>query len=401
MRLQGKKILLGITGSIAAYKIPYLVRYLVKEGADVHVVMTNVAKDFVTPLVLSTVSNHPVHSQPYDPSTGAWDSHVEMGNWADLYIIAPLTANTLAKIVYGIADNLVVTTYLAAACPVMFAPAMDMDMYKHVSTQDNVKKLVDRNNILIQPQEGELASGLVGAGRMEEPSQILERVVDFFLKKKRFADKKVIVTAGPTYESIDAVRFISNHSSGRMGFAIAETFADEGAEVQLISGPSSLKPSNPNIRHHRVTSADEMHKAVNEKFDNTDIVVMAAAVADYTVKEPAAEKLKKKEQSQQITLAPTKDILKELGQKKKKQFLVGFALETHEHEKNARTKLQNKNADLLVLNPASEKGAGFDSDTNRVKILSPDGETKTFDIKTKTEVAADIVDEVASKIFRS
>ena len=401
MRLQGKKILLGITGSIAAYKIPYLVRYLVKEGADVHVVMTNVAKDFVTPLVLSTVSNHPVHSEPYAPSTGAWDSHVDLGNWADLYIIAPLTANTLAKMVYGIADNMVVTTYLAAACPVMFAPAMDMDMYKHPSTQDNVKKLVERNNILIQPQKGELASGLVGAGRMEEPSQILERVVDFFLKNKRFAEKKVLVTAGPTYESIDAVRFISNYSSGKMGFAIAERFAEEGAEVQLISGPSSLKPSSPNIRHHRVTSADEMHKAVNERFDNIDIVVMAAAVADYTIKEPAVEKLKKKEQSQQITLVPTIDILKELGQKKKSQFLVGFALETHEHEKNARAKLQNKNADLLVLNPASEKGTGFDSDTNRVKILSPDGETKTFDMKTKKEVAADIVDEVASKMFRS
>lgn len=401
MRLQGKKILLGITGSIAAYKIPYLVRYLVKEGADVHVVMTDVAKDFVTPLVLSTVSTHPVHSQPYESSSGAWDSHVDMGNWADLYLIAPLTANTLAKMVYGIADTLVVTTYLAAHCPVMFAPAMDLDMYKHPSTQENVKKLIERNNILIQPREGELASGLVGAGRMEEPEQILERVVDFFLKKRRFANKKVVVTAGPTYENIDAVRFIGNYSSGKMGFAIAEKFAEEGAEVQLISGPSSLKPSHSNVHHLRVVSADEMHKAVSERFDDTDIVVMAAAVADYTVKEPATEKLKKKEQSQQITLTPTKDILKELGNKKKSQFLIGFALETHEHEKNARAKLQNKNADLLVLNPAGEKGAGFDSDTNRVKILSPKGKIKTFDMKTKMEVAADIVDEVASKIFRT
>ncbi|MCF8231207.1 MAG: bifunctional phosphopantothenoylcysteine decarboxylase/phosphopantothenate--cysteine ligase CoaBC [Bacteroidales bacterium] len=401
MRLQGKKILLGITGSIAAYKIPYLVRYLVKEGADVHVVMTDVAKDFVTPLVLSTVSTHPVHNQPYESSSGAWDSHVDMGNWADLYLIAPLTTNTLAKMVYGMADNLVVTTYLAAHCPVMFAPAMDLDMYKHPSTQENVKKLIERNNILIQPQEGELASGLVGAGRMEEPEQILERVVDFFLKKRRFADKKVIVTAGPTYENIDAVRFIGNYSSGKMGFAIAETFAEEGAEVLLISGPTSLKPSHPNIHLLHVISAGEMHEAVSERFDDTDIVVMAAAVADYTVKDPATEKLKKKEHSQQITLVPTTDILKELGQRKKSQILVGFALETHDHEKNARAKLQNKNADLLVLNPATEKGAGFNSDTNRVKILTPDGKTKSFEVKTKMEVAADIVDEVALKYFQA
>lgn len=397
MRLQGKKILLGITGSIAAYKVPYLVRYLVKEGADVHVIMTDVARDFVTPLTLSTVSNHPVHWQPYDKATGQWDSHVDLGNWADLYLIAPLSANTMAKMVSGMADNLLVTTYLAATCPVMIAPAMDLDMYKHPSTQENVKKLLDRGNIMIQPREGELASGLVGCGRMEEPAEILEKVVDFFLKKRRFKDKKVIVTAGPTYENIDPVRFIGNYSSGKMGYAIAEVLASEGADVQLISGPTHLSVNHPEIALTRITSAQEMYDAVMARFDDADIVVMAAAVADYTVNNPSARKLKKQESASRIEMTPTIDILKSLGAKKQSQFLVGFALETDNHEANAKTKLQNKNADLLVLNSASEEGAGFGGDTNRIKIFSSDGKSKAYEMKAKHQVATDIVDEIASK----
>lgn len=400
MRLEGKKILLGITGSIAAYKIPYLVRYLVKEGADVHVIMTEVAKDFVTPLTLSTVSNHPVHSVPYDPVSGQWDSHVDLGTWADLYVIAPLSANTMAKMAYGMADNLVLTTYLAATCPVMFAPAMDLDMYKHAATQENVNKLVERGHLLIQPQSGELASGLVGCGRMEEPSEILERVVDFFLRNRRFRNKKVLVTAGPTYENIDPVRFIGNYSSGKMGYAIALQFAKQGADVQLISGPTTLELKDPNIQITRVTSAKEMYNEVISAFDNTDVVVMAAAVADYTVKEPSAEKIKKKQDKQNLELLPTKDILKELGQRKKSQLLVGFALETTDHDKNALTKLQNKNADLLVLNSASEEGSGFISDTNKIKIFDRNGSSKEFEMKSKTEAAADIVNEVARKLIK-
>lgn len=399
MRLEGKKILLGITGSIAAYKVPYLVRFLVKEGADVHVIMTEVAKDFVTPLTLSTVSNHPVHARPYNPETGEWDSHVDLGSWADLYIVAPLSANTMAKMVNGIADNLVVTTYLAATCPVMFAPAMDLDMYKHASTQENVNKLVERGNLLIQPQSGELASGLAGVGRMEEPSVILEKIVDFFFRKQRFKGKKVLVTAGPTYENIDPVRFIGNYSSGKMGYAIAGQFADEGAEVLLVSGPTALKTNQSNITTHNITSAGEMYEEVTSAFNECDIVVMAAAVADYTVKKPAQEKMKKKSAHHELDLVPTKDILKKIGEIKGQQFLVGFALETEDHEKNALAKLQNKNADMLVLNSASEKGAGFGGDTNKVKIFSRDGHSKAFDMKTKEEVAADIVDEVAKKIF--
>ncbi len=399
MRLEGKKILLGITGSIAAYKVPYLVRFLVKEGADVHVIMTEVAKDFVTPLTLSTVSNHPVHSRPYNPETGEWDSHVDLGTWADLYIVAPLSANTMAKMVNGIADNLVVTTYLAATCPVMFAPAMDLDMYKHASTQENVNKLVERGNRLIQPQSGELASGLAGVGRMEEPSVILEKIVDFFLRKQRFKGKKVLVTAGPTYENIDPVRFIGNYSSGKMGYAIAGQFADEGAEVLLVSGPTALKTNHANITTHNITSATEMYEEVTGAFNECDIVVMAAAVADYTVSKPAQEKIKKKSAHHELDLVPTKDILKKMGEIKDRQFLVGFALETEDHEKNALAKLQNKKADMLVLNSALEKGAGFGGDTNKIKIFSRDGHSKAFDMKTKEEVAADIVDEVAKKIF--
>jgi len=399
MKLEGKKILIGITGSIAAYKIPYLVRYLVKEGADVHVIMTEVAKDFVTPLTLSTVSNHPIHSRPYNPETGEWDSHVDLGTWADLYLIAPLSANTMAKMVHGAADNLVVTTYLAATCPVMFAPAMDLDMYKHPGTQENVKKLEKRGNILIQPQSGDLASGLTGVGRMEEPEVLLQKVVDFFLRKNRFKGKHVVVTAGPTYESIDPVRFIGNYSSGKMGYALARCFANQGAKVTLISGPTSLSADSPNIAIKRITSAKEMYEEVLNVYDHANVVVMAAAVADYTVSEPSEQKIKKKTDKQQLELTPTQDILKKLGQAKKSQFLVGFALETEDHEKNAIKKLQNKNADLLVLNSASEKGAGFGADTNRIKVFSREGHSKAFDMKTKDEVAADIVDEVASKIL--
>lgn len=398
MRLQGKKILLGITGSIAAYKTPYLIRMLVKEGADVEVVMTDSARDFVTPLTLSTVSNHPVHWKAFDKDSGAWDSHVDMGTSADLFLIAPVSANTLSKMVTGQADNLLLTTYLASTCPIMYAPAMDLDMFKHQATQKNIKTLNERGHQIIQPQDGELASGLVGCGRMEEPGIIVERVVAFFLKNSRFTGKKVLITAGPTYENIDPVRFIGNYSSGKMGLALAETFAAQGAEVTFVSGPGVKALSHPLITQVAVSSAAEMFSEADEVFEESDIAVMAAAVADYTPAESVKQKIKKSEEALNLKLKPTKDILKTLGARKKEQFLVGFALETENHEQNALKKLKNKNADLLVLNSATEKNEGFGSDSNRITIYEKGGEKISYQLKPKKQVAEDIIDRIALKL---
>jgi phosphopantothenoylcysteine decarboxylase/phosphopantothenate--cysteine ligase len=394
--LKGKKILIGITGSIAAYKIPFLVRLLKKEGAEVKVLISNNAKDFVTPLTLSTLSENPVLSGFFDESTGEWESHVDLGNWAEVYLIAPVTATTLGKLANGIADNLLIATYLAAKCPVFFAPAMDLDMFHHPSTANNIEKLTAIGNMLIKPREGELASGLIGAGRMEEPEAIVERLSVFFDKKKDFTNRKVLITAGPTYEAIDPVRFIGNHSSGKMGFAIAEVLAERGAQVVLVAGPVNVVAHHKNIKRIDVNSAREMYDACMDEYSDTDIGILSAAVADYSPKEIATEKIKKKTNSLTIDLKPTKDILAELGRRKtKKQILVGFALETENELANAEKKLKNKNLDFIVLNSLKEKGAGFGHDTNKISIIDKRMNVSPFELKSKQAVAIDIADMIS------
>ena len=395
--LTGKKILLGITGSIAAYKIPLLVRLLKKDGADVRVVMTPSAKDFVTPLTLSTLSGNPVISHGFDEKTGKWDSHVELGLWADLFVIAPATANTMAKMANGIADNYLLTVCLSAKCPVMFAPAMDLDMYKHQATQQNIKTLIERGCIFVAPSSGELASGLCGEGRMEEPQKIYERIKLFFQTKRNFSGKKVLITAGPTYEAIDPVRFIGNHSSGLMGIEIARAFADQGAEVTLVLGPSNISPNRNNINLMPVTSAKEMYDAVMTFFPKTDIAVLSAAVADFRPEIVADQKIKKNPDTDSITLklVKTDDILKTVGsQKKENQVVVGFALETENGIANAKKKLHTKNIDLIVLNEMSEQGVGFKTKTNKISIINKNDEMTEFDLKPKSEVALDVLNAI-------
>ncbi len=393
--LKGKKILIGVTGSIAAYKIPFLVRLLKKEKAEVKVIVSDAAKDFVTPLTLSTLSETPVLSSFFDGSTGEWESHVDLGNWADVYLIAPVTATTLGKMANGIADNLLIATYLAAKCQVFFAPAMDLDMFLHPTTAGNVRKLASFGNIEIKPKEGELASGLIGPGRMEEPDEIVKRLSAFFEKKKDFTGKNVLITAGPTYEAIDPVRFIGNHSSGKMGFAIAEVLADRGANVVLIAGPVNISALHKNIRRIDVASANEMYEASISEYDNADIGILSAAVADYSPKEIAKEKIKKKTNTLSIELKPTKDILAELGRRKRaNQFLVGFALETENELVNAEKKLKNKNLDFIVLNSLKVKGAGFGHDTNKVTIIEKQLKISEYKLKSKQEVAIDIADKI-------
>lgn len=398
--LKGKKILIGVTGSIAAYKIPFLVRLLVKEGAEVKMILTPAARDFVTPLTLSTLSGHPVYTEFFEKEDGTWHSHVELGNWADIYLIAPVSATTMGKMANGIADNLLIATYLAAKCPVLYAPAMDLDMYKHPSTSVNIKKLNDFGNILIEPEEGELASGLYGAGRMQEPEMIVEILVEFFKKKKDFENQHVLISAGPTYESIDPVRFIGNFSSGRMGYALAEEFAQRGAFVQLISGPVDLQVHHPNISVTHVISADEMFNACVDNFTECNIAIMSAAVADYTPKKTYEQKVKKHSGFDwQIDLEKTKDILKNLGDiKKSGQVLVGFALETNNELNNAILKLKNKNLDLVVLNSLMDKGAGFGSTTNKVTLIDKNELVENFELKSKMEVAIDIANKVKSML---
>lgn len=397
--LKGKHIILGVTGSIAAYKAATLTRLLVKEGANVKVVMTPLAKEFITPLTMATLSKSPIMVDFYNPENGDWNSHVDLGLWADLYLIAPASANTIGKMAGGIADNLLLTTYLSAKCPVMVAPAMDLDMYKHPATQRNLKVLQSFGNIIIEPESGELASGLIGKGRMEEPEKIVSFITDYFARQADFKGKKVVVTAGPTYEKIDPVRFIGNYSSGKMGLAIAEELAGRGAEVVLVCGPVNLKTCHPAIRRVDVESAAQMYEVTSKEFVNSDVAVLSAAVADFTPKEKADHKIKRGKDDLLLELLPTKDIAAELGRiKTASQLLVGFALETNDEEVNALSKMQRKNLDMIVLNSLNDKGAGFSVDTNKVTILDKAGNKTVYELKTKVEVAKDIVDQIASRL---
>jgi len=398
--LSGKKILLGITAGIAAYKSANLVRLFIKLGAEVKVIMTPASKDFITPLTLSTLSKNPVHSSFYDTENDneLCNNHVELGLWADYFLIAPTTANTLSKMANGTCDNLVLATYLSAKCPVYFAPAMDLDMYKHFSTKENIEKLQSFGNILIPATSGELASGLVGEGRMAEPEDIVSFIENDILSKLPLRDKKVLITAGPTYEAIDPVRFIGNHSSGKMGFEIAKEAANLGAEIFLISGPSNEQIKHSLIHRIDVITADEMYKAVHQFFPEVDIAILAAAVADYKPKNVATQKIKKKDATLSIELEPTKDILASLGEIKKSQFLVGFALETDNEIENAKSKLQRKNLDLIVLNSLQDKGAGFAANTNKITIIDKDLNSTDFDLKSKSAVAKDIITKIIQKL---
>lgn len=393
--LSGKKILIGITGSIAAYKIPLLVRLLKKAGAEVQVIMTPMAAEFVTPLTLSTLTGRPVLTDFFDKGDGSWHSHVELGMWADLYLVAPLSANTMGKMVAGIADNLLLTTVLSARCPLFFAPAMDLDMYRHPTTQDNVRRLLDYGYELIEPTKGELASGLKGFGRLEEPEVIFNKILAYFAKKQPLAGKKCLVTAGPTYELIDPVRFIGNFSSGLMGVEIAQALAQKGADVHLVLGPSPIQVDHPRIHVTHVITADEMYKACMAVFPETDITIMAAAVADFKPEDPKNEKIKKSDGFSAITLKPTTDILKALGKMKHKgQLLVGFALETTDELANAEKKLREKNQDLVVLNSLNDVGAGFGHKTNKITLIDTRNQIRTFELKSKAEVADDITEAI-------
>lgn len=391
--LKGKKILLGVTGSIAAYKSILLVRALVKEGAEVKVILTPSARDFVTPLSLSTLSKNPVLIDLFEENT--WSNHVMLGRWADLMIIAPLSCNTLAKMAQGLCDNLLLATYLSATCSVMLAPAMDEDMWKHTATQSNIEKLQSRGNKIIPVEKGELASGLDGEGRMAEPDTILQFIQDHFFFLKDLFGKKALVSAGPTHESIDPVRFIGNEASGKMGIAIAEELEKRGAEIDLILGPSNVEVNSPQINIRRVKSAAEMYDACMEKFSFCDIAVMAAAVADYTPVQVFSKKIKKESDTISLELVKTKDILYNLGQRKSsKQILVGFALENHDEKEYAINKLISKNADMIVLNSLKDEGAGFGYDTNKITIFEKNGNELPYELKPKQQVAKDIVDRI-------
>jgi phosphopantothenoylcysteine decarboxylase/phosphopantothenate--cysteine ligase len=397
--LEGKKIVLGVCGSIAAYKSATLVRLLVKAGCDVKVVTTADANNFITPLTLATLSKNPVFTEYYKTDTGEWNNHVDLGLWADLLIIAPATANTIGKMANGLCDNLLTAVYLSAKCPVYFAPAMDLDMWKHESTQQNVAQLKSYGNIFIQPGYGELASGLVGEGRMAEPEEIVNFIETELKKGLPLSNKKVLVTAGPTYEAIDPVRFVGNHSSGKMGFAIADAMAKLGADVTLVSGPSAQQTTSRSIKRINVTSAADMLAACEQNFATADICVMSAAVADYTPVEVASQKIKKKDDTFSIALKKTTDILKTLGdQKRTNQLLIGFALETNDEEKNAIDKLQKKNLDFIVLNSLNDIGAGFKTDTNKITIIERNGQKTVFELKTKEAAAIDICRKVIELI---
>ncbi|ARV14726.1 bifunctional phosphopantothenoylcysteine decarboxylase/phosphopantothenate--cysteine ligase CoaBC [Polaribacter sp. SA4-12] len=399
--LSGKKVLLGITAGIAAYKTASLVRLFIKLGAEVKVVMTPASKDFITPLTLSTLSKNPVHSTFYDKEdeeNEMWNSHVDLGLWADYIVIAPATANTMSKMANGICDNLLLAVYLSAQCPIYFAPAMDLDMYIHPSTKNSLDTLKSFGNTIIPATSGELASGLVGEGRMAEPEDIVSFIENDILSKLPLKGKKVLLTAGPTYEAIDPVRFIGNHSSGKMGFAIANAAANLGAEVYLISGPSNQQIKHSLVHRIDVVSADEMYNAAHLYYKDVDIAILSAAVADYKPKNIATQKIKKKDSTLEIELTPTKDILASLGEIKKNQFLVGFALETNNELENAKSKLKHKNLDAIVLNSLQDKGAGFATDTNKITIIDKDLNEKSFELKSKVEVAKDIINEIVKTI---
>ncbi|HPE87369.1 MAG: bifunctional phosphopantothenoylcysteine decarboxylase/phosphopantothenate--cysteine ligase CoaBC [Bacteroidia bacterium] len=389
--LSGKKVLLAVTGSIAAYKTAFFVRLLVSKGAEVQVIMTPSAKNFITPLTLSTLSRRPVIIEPFNPETGQWSNHVELGRWADVMVVAPASANTLAKMAAGIADNFVTTCFLAAKCPVFFAPAMDLDMFKHPAVQKNIQTLISFGNILISPGVGELASGLTGAGRMEEPEHMLQILLDFFHQKNDFSGKKVLVTAGPTYEPIDPVRFIGNYSSGKMGFHLASVLAAFGAEVTLVAGPTALVTPPQVKKQVNVKTAAEMAEACFRLAGECDIVIMAAAVADFSPVNPSVSKIKKSNKELSISLIKNTDILAELGKRKPDhQILVGFALETDNEKENAIRKLQNKNLDMIVLNSLNDTGAGFNTNTNKVNIILRNGAVYDYPLKDKLQVACDV-----------
>ena len=393
--MQGKHILIGVTGGIAAYKTAYLIRDLVKRGAEVKVIMTEKAKAFITPLTLATLSRNPILVDFFDPTNGAWNSHVSLGLWADAYVIAPATANTIAKMAHGIADNLLTTTYLSARCPIFVAPAMDLDMYAHPTTQENIEYLKNKGVNIIDAASGFLASGLEGKGRMAEPEEISERVSAFFNSKQELSGKKVLITAGPTHEKIDPVRFIGNHSSGKMGYALAEECASRGADVYLVSGPVQIKAKHPNIKTISVESAQEMYEASNKEFDTSDICILCAAVADFRPETQADEKIKREKDYLVIRLKPTQDIAASLGAKKKdNQILVGFALETNNEAENAQGKLIRKNLDFIVLNSLKDANACFGYDTNKITIIEKNGNSEAFCLKSKTEVAKDIIDKI-------
>lgn len=392
--LKNKKIVLGITGSIAAYKSAVLTRLLVKAGAEVKVVMTPSASDFITPLTLSVLSKNPV-LQNFSTQRGEWNNHVELGLWGDALLIAPGSANTLAKMANGLCDNLLLAVYLSARCPVFFAPAMDLDMLKHPTTQENLNRIKSNGNFVITPGYGELASGLVGDGRMAEPEEIITQLENFFSAGQPLAGKVALVTSGPTYEAIDPVRFVGNHSTGKMGFAIAEALAAQGAQVNLITGPTQLHTNHSNVNVKHVVSSEEMYEACVSVFPSADITVLAAAVADYKPAKVAEQKIKKNENGMTLELTKTKDIAASLGKLKHNgQIIVGFALETEDEQVNALKKLESKNFDLIVLNSLNDKGAGFGHDTNRITIIDKKRKTKQYDLKPKQEVAVDIVSAI-------
>lgn len=398
--LSGKNVLLGITGGIAAYKTTFLVRLLIKAGASVKIVMTQSSSSFVSPLTLSTLSKNPVLLDFVNESDGSlsWNNHVELGLWADVFLIAPATANTLSKMANGTCDNLLLATYLSAKCPVYFAPAMDLDMYKHESTKTSLDKLQSFDNIMIPAESGELASGLVGEGRMAEPENITSFLQKHLAEGLPLSGKKVLITAGPTHEAIDPVRFLGNRSSGTMGFELAKRAADLGASVFLISGPTNLFIEHFGVKLVKVTSAEEMFKTVHNYYSQMDIAISAAAVADYRPKSISEQKIKKQGDGLQIDLVRTKDILLSMGEQKRNQFLVGFALETENEVENAKSKLQRKNLDAIVLNSLQDKGAGFGGSTNKITFIDKNSSVKAFELKTKAEVASDIWSEIITRI---
>jgi phosphopantothenoylcysteine decarboxylase/phosphopantothenate--cysteine ligase len=399
--MKGKHIVLGISGGIAAYKAAYLLRLLIKRGAEVQVVITPNGKEFITPATLAALSGKPVVSEFFAANTGEWHSHVDLGIWADLMVVAPATASTIGKMANGIADNMLITTYLSAKEQVMVAPAMDLDMWRHPSTQRNIATLRRDGVIIVEPASGELASGLTGKGRMEEPERIAEAIERYFNNVESLKGRRVVVTAGPTYENIDPVRFIGNYSSGKMGFAIAEEFASRGAEVTLVAGPVSLNLENESVRRINVTSAREMHTATLEAAADADCVVLAAAVADYAPERSEERKIKREGvEEMTLRLVRNPDIAASLGKEKGDRLLVGFALETDHELDNAHKKLEKKNLDMIVLNSLRDPEAGFMKDTNRISIISRDGEVKEYPAKSKCEVAADIVDAVSARLVR-
>ena len=399
MLLKGKKIILGVSGSIAAYKAAIFVRLLVKEEAEVKVIMTKAATDFITPLTLATLSKNPVLIDFQKDKTGEWNNHVDLGLWADAMIMAPASANTIGKMANGLCDNLLLATYLSARCPVFFAPAMDLDMYQHPSVQANIQKLISFGNHLIEAEHGELASGLIGQGRMAEPENLVTFLLDFFSKKSALKGKRIMITAGPTYEAIDPVRFIGNHSTGKMGYALAEEAANQGAEVTLISGPTHLTIEHANVKLIRVKSGNQMYEACSIANETSDINIMAAAVADYTPKTVADQKIKKKGSEMTVELVKTTDIAKSLGAiKRENQLNIGFALETEAEIEHAQQKIKSKNFDLIVLNSLNDKGAGFGHDTNKVTIIDNQNNIQHFELKSKREVAKDIINAIVQKL---